>query len=52
MARTASTLKSRNVTMGEIKRYNGFSLLGEARVMLAYWTFIWSRRYRKYVLKR
>ncbi|WP_270448713.1 DUF6625 family protein [Lactobacillus delbrueckii] len=41
-----------NVTMGEIKRYNGFSLLGEARVKLAYWTFIWTRRYRKYVLKR
>lgn len=40
-----------NVTMGEIKRYNGFSLAGEARVKLAYWTFIWSRRYRKYVLK-
>lgn len=53
MARTASTLKSRNVTMGEIKRYNnGVSLLGEARVKLAYWAFIWTRRYHKYVLKR
>ena len=42
-----------NVTMGEIKRYNnGFSLLGEARVKLAYWAFIWTRRYHKYVLKR
>lgn len=41
-----------NVTMGEIKRYNGFSLPGELRVMLAHWHFKWRRRWRKYLLGR